>query len=134
MSEDTCAHRVDQLFDSRLVDPLRLIGDLTLRLSAHGGRSAIAGRFRRRLSSRNRQQSMLLARDWTGARYELVVGRHSDCDVVIAARWESRRHARLRFRDGTWVLEDLGSTNATTVNGERVGRCFSLGAQGLVID
>jgi pilus assembly protein CpaF len=35
----------------------------------------------------------------------------------------SRRHARLLFRDGSWVLQDLQSTNGTTVNGVPVGRC-----------
>ncbi len=32
----------------------------------------------------------------------------------------SRRHARLEYRDGQVVLEDLGSTNGTFVNGHRV--------------
>ena len=35
----------------------------------------------------------------------------------------SRRHARLSFRDGRWILQDLGSRNGTRVNGVRVGRC-----------
>jgi pilus assembly protein CpaF len=35
----------------------------------------------------------------------------------------SRRPARLVFRDGGWILQDLGSTNGTLVNGEPAGRC-----------
>jgi pSer/pThr/pTyr-binding forkhead associated (FHA) protein len=54
---------------------------------------------------------------------ELLVGRHQDCDVVLLGLTVSRRHARLVFRDGNWVLQDLDSTNGTTVNGVRIGRC-----------
>ena len=43
--------------------------------------------------------------------------------MVFVNTTVSRRHAQLRFRDGKWVLRDLGSTNGTTVNGVRVGRC-----------
>jgi pSer/pThr/pTyr-binding forkhead associated (FHA) protein len=53
---------------------------------------------------------------------QLLVGRHPRCDVVVADPSVSRRHAQLTFRDGVWVLQDLDSTNGTTLNGERVGR------------
>jgi pSer/pThr/pTyr-binding forkhead associated (FHA) protein len=42
---------------------------------------------------------------------------------VLPSGEVSRRHARLRFRDGTWLLQDLESTNGTTVNDVRVGCC-----------
>ena len=45
------------------------------------------------------------------------------CDVVLDDLSVSRRHARLVFRDGHWVIQDLESTNGTRVNGVRVGRC-----------
>jgi pSer/pThr/pTyr-binding forkhead associated (FHA) protein len=32
----------------------------------------------------------------------------------------SRRHARLRRRDGCWSIEDLASTNGTRLNGWRI--------------
>ena len=32
----------------------------------------------------------------------------------------SQHHAKLSARDGTWLLEDLGSTNGTFVNDHRV--------------
>jgi hypothetical protein len=32
----------------------------------------------------------------------------------------SRRHAKVNFSDGTWRIEDLGSTNGTWVNGRRL--------------
>ncbi len=50
----------------------------------------------------------------------LVLGRGLDCDRVLDFSMISRRHARL-LRTGTEVkIEDLGSSNGTYVNGERV--------------
>jgi Protein of unknown function (DUF3662)/FHA domain len=49
-----------------------------------------------------------------------LVGRGSDCDVVLADAHASRHHARLEVRGGVYVLTDLGSTNGTRVNGHRV--------------
>lgn len=59
-------------------------------------------------------QPARLALDWSGAISELILGRRRDCDVVLSDPGVSRRHARLFFRDGSWVLEDLDSTNGTT--------------------
>ncbi|HIE51823.1 MAG TPA: FHA domain-containing protein [Armatimonadetes bacterium] len=54
-------------------------------------------------------------------RPEVVLGRRSDCDVVLPHDREvSRRHARLIFDDGQWWIEDLGSRNGTFVNGHRL--------------
>jgi len=49
-----------------------------------------------------------------------LIGRGSDCDVVLADAHASRHHARLEVRGGVFVLTDLGSTNGTRVNGHRV--------------
>jgi pSer/pThr/pTyr-binding forkhead associated (FHA) protein len=43
--------------------------------------------------------------------------------VVLVELSVSRLHARLVFRDGSWILQDLESTNGTIVNGVLVGRC-----------
>lgn len=54
---------------------------------------------------------------------ELTFGRDPTCDVRLDDDGVSRRHARLVAQlDGGWRLEDLGSTNGTTVNGERIER------------
>lgn len=50
----------------------------------------------------------------------LVVGRSRSCDVRLRDDTVSRLHAALVWRGGTLVLEDLGSSNGTWVNGERV--------------
>ena len=50
-----------------------------------------------------------------------LVGRGSDCQLTLADSEASRRHALLRPQaDGSVVLEDLGSTNGTYVNGQRI--------------
>ena len=43
--------------------------------------------------------------------------------VEAAEPWSvSTRHARMFSKDGTWFVEDLGSTNGTEINGKRVNR------------
>jgi len=49
-----------------------------------------------------------------------VVGRSLDCDIVLNDPSVSRKHFEIHFRDGGWILKDLGSVNGTNVNGERV--------------
>lgn len=50
----------------------------------------------------------------------LTVGRAVDNDIVIASKRVSRNHARIVHQKHTWVLEDLGSTNGTYLNNERL--------------
>lgn len=51
---------------------------------------------------------------------QLTIGRDSTNDIAINDAEISRRHARLTFQGGKYVLEDLGSTNGTFVNGQRL--------------
>jgi len=54
---------------------------------------------------------------------ELVFGRDSSNPVCIPDEGVSRHHAALRpLPDGLWEFRDLGSTNGTLVNGERIVR------------
>jgi hypothetical protein len=53
-------------------------------------------------------------------RGQLTIGRARDNDLVLDDGRVSRHHARLLPRHGTLVLNDLGSTNGSWVNGERV--------------
>ncbi|MEW5871017.1 MAG: ester cyclase [Chloroflexota bacterium] len=50
----------------------------------------------------------------------ISLGRDESNSIAIDDRALSRRHARLVSQNGTWVLEDLASTNGTFVNGSRV--------------
>jgi pSer/pThr/pTyr-binding forkhead associated (FHA) protein len=56
----------------------------------------------------------------TPVRSGMTVGRGDDCDLVIKLGVVSRQHARFKLVDNALWVEDLGSTNGTTVNGEAV--------------
>ena len=49
-----------------------------------------------------------------------IVGRKDDCDLRIPLEQVSRRHAMLMVTDKTVTIRDLGSSNGTYVNNERV--------------
>src|SRR5689334_24495523 len=51
---------------------------------------------------------------------QLTIGRDSNNGVAINDAEVSRKHSRLTFQGGKYVLEDLGSTNGTFVNGQRL--------------
>jgi hypothetical protein len=59
-------------------------------------------------------QIILLTQEW------LTLGRSSENDVVLLDLEVSRRHASLRQSQRGWMLEDMGSTNGTYVNGARL--------------
>jgi pSer/pThr/pTyr-binding forkhead associated (FHA) protein len=47
----------------------------------------------------------------------LSIGRSKDSDVRIEDRYASGLHARVFSREGHFVVEDMGSTNGTLLNG-----------------
>ena len=57
---------------------------------------------------------------------ELFIGREINNDIVINDSEVSRRHARLFFTDGNYFIEDLNSTNGTSVNGQRISGTYQL--------
>jgi pSer/pThr/pTyr-binding forkhead associated (FHA) protein len=53
-------------------------------------------------------------------RETLQVGRADACHVRLEDRYASQFHARLYPRNGSWYVEDLGSTNGTYLNRQRL--------------
>jgi pSer/pThr/pTyr-binding forkhead associated (FHA) protein len=55
-----------------------------------------------------------------------VVGRKEDCDLRLDHKSISKMHCVIVKTDGLLLLRDLGSTNGTRVNGQRVRRAALL--------
>jgi pSer/pThr/pTyr-binding forkhead associated (FHA) protein len=63
---------------------------------------------------------------------EVTVGRAPGCGVRVDDAYTSSIHARVYRRDGTIWVEDLGSTNGTWLNGERLTAPMKVGRGDLV--
>jgi pSer/pThr/pTyr-binding forkhead associated (FHA) protein len=50
----------------------------------------------------------------------LQIGRGSSCQIRPNDTYVSQMHARISERNGSWVVEDLGSTNGTYLNQRKV--------------
>ncbi|MBQ8126343.1 MAG: FHA domain-containing protein, partial [Kiritimatiellae bacterium] len=49
-----------------------------------------------------------------GSERDIIIGREIGSTISpMAAEGLSRHHAKIYFKDGTWYVEDLGSTNGT---------------------
>lgn len=62
-------------------------------------------------------QAPLPAGERFSLRDPLVIGRSQANDITLDDDWVSAQHVRLRRYNGSWLAEDLGSTNGTRVNG-----------------
>jgi pSer/pThr/pTyr-binding forkhead associated (FHA) protein len=51
---------------------------------------------------------------------QITVGRANDATLVLNDDYASSRHARLFPQDGQWIVEDLGSTNGTYLDRQKV--------------
>ena len=51
---------------------------------------------------------------------EVTIGRKEDNTVVLHEEYVSGHHARIFLKNNNYILEDLKSTNGTTINGEKI--------------
>jgi pSer/pThr/pTyr-binding forkhead associated (FHA) protein len=51
---------------------------------------------------------------------ETSIGRAAGCQITLDDTYSSQIHARVFARDGAWQVEDLGSTNGTWLNRQKV--------------
>jgi len=49
-----------------------------------------------------------------------LIGRNTECALVLDDDFASGRHARIFERDGSWFVEDLGSTNGTFLGSDKL--------------
>jgi hypothetical protein len=76
--------------------------------------------MRARLVSLDGGSSIELVKDLT------LVGRDEDCDLRLDHKSISKLHCVIVKTDGLLLIRDLGSTNGTRVNGQRVRRAALL--------
>ncbi len=51
---------------------------------------------------------------------QITIGRAEDSTLIIEDDYASSRHARIYPAEGSWVVEDLGSTNGTWIDRTRI--------------
>jgi hypothetical protein len=66
------------------------------------------------------REGILVGERWTIDRDEFVIGRGSECDVMLPERQVSRQHVKILHENGRYQLQDLGSKNGTHLNGKQV--------------
>jgi len=71
------------------------------------------------------QRLLVTAGDLAGtsmglADQQITIGRANDATLVLTDDYASSRHARLFPQDGQWIVEDLGSTNGTYLDRQKV--------------
>ncbi|NUP10314.1 MAG: sigma 54-interacting transcriptional regulator [Polyangiaceae bacterium] len=49
---------------------------------------------------------------------DLIIGRDPSSSICVPEGAVSRQHARIRFKDGQWLISDMGSRNGTLVDGQ----------------
>jgi pSer/pThr/pTyr-binding forkhead associated (FHA) protein len=71
------------------------------------------------------QQLLVTAGSLAGTRLgltdqQITIGRAGDATLVLSDDYASTRHARIFPQDGQWLVEDLGSTNGTYLDRQKV--------------
>jgi pSer/pThr/pTyr-binding forkhead associated (FHA) protein len=56
------------------------------------------------------------------SQHQITLGRANDATLVLNDDYASSRHARIFPQDGQWIVEDLGSTNGTYLDRQKVTR------------
>lgn len=57
---------------------------------------------------------------------QIVIGRAPDCDIILDDNFTSSHHARIYSADSAYWLEDLKSTNGTTIGNRRIEKPVKL--------
>lgn len=66
------------------------------------------------------QQGPTVGKEYVLSKPQTILGRDPSADIVLNSNGVSRRHARISKQGGNYFLEDLGSSNGSFLNGQRV--------------
>ncbi len=144
--EDALRHEFeDSLKDHATFQRYSLVGALSVRFlkddSLSTGRFAISSRSSRGAAvaaSPSTQDSRHPLIDIDGKRYHLtgevtIVGRGGEADIVVSDTGVSRQHLKFEITDFGTILTDLGSTNGTFVEDQRVTEVTLLDGNAITI-
>jgi hypothetical protein len=125
LTHDTFVHRVEAALKARdrrdlaqILDDLpspRRLGSALLAYG-HRGWAAVTRAMPRAMPAASPPVLMFPS----GDRHRFTIGRDTSCDLVLPDLSVSRWHAGLKRCATGWMLDDLGSTNGTLLNGWRV--------------
>jgi hypothetical protein len=87
----------------------------------HTGQFRLVGRMKEGDGGAGAGSLVLPSGDrFTLREHTIAIGRHPDCNLVLADANVSRNHAEIRPQGDRFIVVDLGSTNGTRVNGVKV--------------
>ncbi|MCL4869845.1 MAG: FHA domain-containing protein [Anaerolineae bacterium] len=66
------------------------------------------------------REGQLTGQRWIIDTDEFIIGRGSDCQIILPERQVSRHHVKIIHENGSYVLHDLGSKNGTHLNGTQI--------------
>lgn len=72
------------------------------------------------------REGQLTGERWIVNREKFVIGRGSDCEVILPERQVSRYHAEIKYESGKYYLHDFDSKNGTHLNGKQVAGTVAL--------
>ena len=125
LTHDTLSHRLEAALQARYQDDLaQVLADLPPRrrlsstLAAYWQRGCATVASLISSAPRPAPDRVLLFPSGDQSRF--TIGRDMGCDMVLPDPTVSRWHAGLKREASGWMLDDLGSTNGTRLNGWRV--------------
>ena len=80
-----------------------------------------------KVTVKNLQNNQLVASgELSNVKNILLLGRGTDCDLILPSNAVSRKHARLLFINDMIFVEDLGSTGGTKVNNAKISEMVEI--------